>query len=495
MILVHRLTASLLASLAFLLTLVGSPARSAHAGTYDWESSPNYQFRMWIDDDMPVVYGFYVVFNESVGDTRDLVTRDRYIEWARSMGFGTIGTRFEAPGDTDEDTMQSATLITALENFAAMSGHPEVANAPLLVDGLSLGGHNSVKFAALYPERTIGYMGGAAGRLPLEAVDNPAFDQVPGIVYFGELDTDIDDALARRDDFIPLRRDGARVSFFVQWTFEHERGNASRMGWKILSDMVSLRYPIDQNPTAGPVDLIDIPLESGWVANYDTWDGPLTAIQPYADAEEPEEQFWLPTRDSAFVYRAHATRETPLSFVEPPSDPENPSYPSVQPGDVVPIELSVGNLSSVSMVEVFDGSEPIAQLTAAPYQTSWTAAGIGMHALVAVATLADGSRHTGWSAPVMVLGSAHPGGGTIGDDGGGDDTGADDGTGDTGDDGGDDTGGDDGDNGADGGGGSGGDGGCGCHTGDSTGGAGQLGLGLVAAAALLALRRRGSRRS
>jgi hypothetical protein len=464
---------------------------TADAAVYNWYEDPNYEFGMWIDDGQEVVYGLYVIFNESAGDTRDLIERDRYVDWARSMGFGIVGTRFEAPDGSDADTQQSDTLIRALDAFAEMSGHPEIANAPLLVDGLSLGGHNSMKFAALYPERTIGYLGGGAGRLPTELSNNPAVARVPGLIYRGENDSDIDDALEQSAQFLELRQDGVEVGFWVQWGFGHERGHADRIGWKILSDMVYLRYPLSQSPVDGPVDLIDIPLEQGWLADAGTWESPMTAIEPYSDAlvASRGQKFWLLSKDVAFVYRSLATRDEALTFTQPGA-PEN--YPSVQPGDDVPLEISVGDLSDVTMVEVFDGAQPIAQLTAPPYTGSWTAEGVGMHALVAVATLGDGTRRTGLAAPVMVLGTIdHPGGGSP--DPGGDDDDGDSTDGGSDDDGDDDGG--DGDNGADGAdGGGGSDGGCGCRATSPAQGAGPLGLALLALAATR-LRRRGSRRS
>jgi MYXO-CTERM domain-containing protein len=143
-------------------------------------------------------------------------------------------------------------------------------------------------------------------------------------------------------------------------------------------------------------------------------------------------------------------------------------WTEVEPGDQVPIAVSVGGLD-VTSVEIFDGSSSIAVLDAPPFETTWTAEGIGAHALVAVATLADDTQRTGYVAPVLVLGTAAPGGGGL-DNGESPDGGP------TGSDGGPDNGGGgDGDP----------DGGCGCRT-------SQPGGWLLALLALWPLRRRRS---
>lgn len=459
--------------------LTTAAARTARAEIYDWEINPQVQFRMWIDDGQDVIYGFYLIFNESVGDTRDLAERVRYQNWARTMGFGIIGTQFS---DGDNDTQHSGDVLEAMRMFAQMSGHPEIENAPVITEGLSLGGFNSIQFASIYPERTIAYLGGGASRLP-DDTSSPQFALTPGLFYHGELDSDIEDANRMRDLFLGLRDEGVQVAYFTQWEADHERGFADEIGWKFLADAVHLRYPIDADPTDGPVELIDIPTDSGWTADYQTWEEGITEISLFAESVSESDDFWLPTRDMAYIYRGHATRDRPIEFTSPTTAAEV-AWTEVDPGDTVDIAVSVGGLPTVESVEVFDGSESIAEMTSPPFTTTWTAEGVGAHELVAVATLADGSQRTGYVAPVLVLGTiAHPGGGLPGGGGGGDDGG------DGGDDGG---GGDDGDDGG-GGGADGGDddgdgGGCGCRTGSDGSPAGAL---LLAAALVgLGVRRR-----
>ncbi len=420
----------------YLLALIALAAVPSVAGaeTYDWELSPSEQFRMWIDDDQAVVYGFYVIWNESAGDTRVLAERELIQQWARTFGFGIIGTQLPDPGYAD-------TLLQAMAEFAAMSGHPEIADAPVLCEGLSLGGYSSMEFAAAHPERTIAFLSGASGRV--DAPRQPGFEKVPGLFYLGDEDPDLENATERTNEVMALRAEGAQVAYFIQWGAGHERGFADELGWKLLADAVRLRYPEGVSPADGPVELIDIPDDFGWLADQDTWETALTEVFPYADAPgTPEDYFWLPTRDAAFAYRGHATSEQRIAFTEP-SDMVD--WTVVDPGDPVDIAVSVGGLE-VTSVEVLDGSASLAVLDTAPYRTTWTAEGIGAHALVAVATLGDGSQRSGYIAPVLVLGSAAPGGGGLdggdrpdggsagggGDDGGPNGGGGDDGGGDGG---------------------------------------------------------------
>ncbi|HLU66698.1 MAG TPA: Ig-like domain-containing protein [Kofleriaceae bacterium] len=386
--------------------LLLAASRPAAAAVYDWEIGPEEQFRIWIPDDQPIVYGVYVIWNESTGDTRDLVIRPLIQDWVRTFGFAIVGTRLPDPG-------YAGALLDALRAFADMSGHPEVASAPVLCEGLSLGGYAAVEFAATYPERTIGYLSGGARRL-YEDTDHPGFVHVPGLIYQGDMDPDMEAALAAKSEVVGLRERGVQAAYFVQWGAGHERLYGDEIGWKYLADLVRLRYPEGEDPVAGPVPLLDIPDDIAWLADHLTWEDEITGIYPLGDfpGDAGSRSFWLPTRDAAFVYRAHATRSGPVSFVQPTAVVD---WVIVEPGDAVPIEVSVGDLAGVSSVAVFDGSEPIAELGAPPYTTTWTAEGVGAHALVAVATLDDGGLRTGHIAPVLVTGTGLPGGGGLED--------------------------------------------------------------------------------
>jgi MYXO-CTERM domain-containing protein len=389
--------------LALPVLAVAVPSTAA-AATYDWELSPSEQFRMWIDDDQPVVYGFYVIWNESAGDTRVLAEREIIQQWARTFGFGIIGTQLPDPGYAD-------TLVQAMEELAVMSGHPEIADAPVICEGLSLGGYSSMEFAGAYPERTIAFLSGASGRV--DAPRAAGFNSVPGLFYLGDEDPDLENAVERTSEVMAIRADGAQVAYFIQWGAGHERGFADELGWKFLADAVRLRYPEGASPADGPVQLIDIPDDFGWLADQGTWESALTEVFPFADAPgSPLDYFWLPTRDAAPAYRGHATSEQPIAFTDPN---DMVDWTVVDPGDDVDIAVSVGGLGDVTSVEILDGSASIAVLDTAPYRTTWTAEGIGAHALVAVATLGDGSIRSGYIAPVLVLGSEAPGGGELDD--------------------------------------------------------------------------------
>jgi dienelactone hydrolase len=387
------------------LLIVGSLlAGPAEAATYDWDKDADHRFRMWIDDDQPVVYGFYVVYNSSGEDARIQAERQVHQYFARSFGFGLIGTDITNPGDP-------GALIEAVAAFAQMSGHPEIANAVFVVEGASLGGYLAMEAAAAFPLRTVAYLSGASTQL-VNVDGNAAFYRVPGLFYMGSED-EASSSAAREAALRALRADGAQIGFWMQWGFGHGVFWGTRVGWNFLEDAVLLRYPSDQSPVDGTVELIDIPDDYGWLADPETWDSTLTEVYPYGDYPgDPSTGFWLPTNDMAYIYRPHATMDAPLSFVVP----QDPSYTLVaQIDDVEDLEVDPGSFGGVVSVEFFNGATSLGVDTSPPYTAQWTVTEPGAHAIHAVATNGSGDRAGGFIAAYVVPGDGVPGGGGLED--------------------------------------------------------------------------------
>src|SRR6185437_12543759 len=73
-------------------------------------------------------------------------------------------------------------LIEALVSFSTLSDHPELANAPLLLWGMSAGGEFNYEFTAWKPERVIAFVVNKGG-IYYSALLSREARNVPGILF------------------------------------------------------------------------------------------------------------------------------------------------------------------------------------------------------------------------------------------------------------------------------------------------------------------------
>ena len=78
--------------------------------------------------------------------------RERSLQLAEKHELALMGSEGVTNGRVTD------TILAALEQFATESAHPELAQAPLLMTGFSLGGCLAYRFAQDRPQRTIGFM-------------------------------------------------------------------------------------------------------------------------------------------------------------------------------------------------------------------------------------------------------------------------------------------------------------------------------------------------
>jgi hypothetical protein len=403
-------------AVALALALAGL-ARSAAAATYNWSAATSVDYRCWVPDDRNVINGIYIDFNASNTDARTEADSADAQAFARSLGFAVVGTYYNDANDTGH----AADTVMALSQFATMSGHPELNNAPVIAAGASLGGYNAMQFAAAYPARTIAFAS-VSNNTMVDTTGNDAFLHVPGILQAGTQETWIS---TRPAEVMALRNRGARVAFYWGWGFPHGYGWDPSMGWNFLSDVTRRRYPAGADTRQGPVTLIDLPEESGWLADASgltlangamtpATPVPFTRIAPHASfGGDPLAAFWLPSPDLAYLYRGLSSYEHPVSYAAPFPNPytatgySNPPFNGwihKNPGDSLDIVVTLDGQAPAS-VELFDGSASLGVLTASPYKFTWTASGIGVHGFTVVATYADASQRSGAIAPVLVLGA------------------------------------------------------------------------------------------
>jgi len=155
-------------------------------------------------------------------------------------------------------------LSDLIRNVAALSGHAELSEAPVLLFTLSGGAREAGGFAARQPNRTIGLL----ARVPAAAtsVSGAAALGVPTLMIQGELDTQVDNAAVRLA-FLENRSRGGLWSLAVEPGGVHDVAtnvaNSATVTW--ISDVLALRLPAT---TGGP--LTPVTESTGWLGNQTT---------------------------------------------------------------------------------------------------------------------------------------------------------------------------------------------------------------------------------
>jgi dienelactone hydrolase len=109
-------------------------------------------------------------------------------------------------------------LIDILRNFSKRSDHPELADAPLALWGVSAGGEFNYEFVCWKPERVIAFIVNKGG-IYYSSLAPPAAWEVPGIFFTGEKDSPFRNNIIK-GIFSINRRFGAK------WIFAEEQGAA-----------------------------------------------------------------------------------------------------------------------------------------------------------------------------------------------------------------------------------------------------------------------------
>ena len=201
---------------------------------------------------------------------------------------------------------------------------------------------------------------------------------------------------------MPFRPKGAEYAWLVLPGYGHEYA-ANRQDLLIMPLMdlaVRTRYPKDRDPTKGPIKLISIDPATGWVSDNTTWQSGLTKIVPATQFKgDLGHSSWLQNEDIAFIYRAYATHNNPLTITSP--GPCGPGTPAIEPGSNVQITVDASKFPDWKKLEFYDRAKKLGTLTASPAELSATNLAPGYHVFSVLGTEANGDIRT--SNPVMVV--------------------------------------------------------------------------------------------
>jgi hypothetical protein len=202
--------------------------------------------------------------------------------------------------------------------------------------------------------------------------------------------------------FVPFRPKGAQYAWMVLPGYGHEyaENRQDLLVMPLMDLAVRTRYPKDGDVTKGPIKLLTIDPATGWVADNTTWKSGFTKIVPAKQFKgDLGHSSWLQNEDIAFIYRAYATHNNPLTITAP--GPCGPGTPAVDPGSNVSITVNVSKFPKWKKLEFYDGAKKLGAITEAPARFTATKLTSGYHVFSVLGTDAEGTVRA--SDPVMVI--------------------------------------------------------------------------------------------
>jgi poly(3-hydroxybutyrate) depolymerase len=246
------------------------------------------EFKFWVPADAKTLRAVVVLVPGSNGDGRAMADDVFWQEFAQKQGVALLACRFtDQPHDQSfiEDYVNVSkgsgqALLDAARKLASMSQHPEVADAPFFMWGMSAGGQFNYEFTAWKPERVAAFIVNKGG-IYFSALVSKAARNVPGLLFVGDKD------LQSRIDtitglFAVNRRGGARWALVVEPGAAHVVGKSKELGALLFEEMLA-------NPQG-----------AGFTGDLKTFE-----IQPAANPGTPgTPNAWLQTERLANAWKA-----------------------------------------------------------------------------------------------------------------------------------------------------------------------------------------------
>ena len=283
-------------------------------------SGANYDtaaFRLWYPSGVTAVRGIVILVPGSGDDGRPWVDDPFWQSFATRHHFALVGcflTDKPHPLDFVEEYIKVSegsgqTFLNALTELAKRSKHPEIAEAPLLLWGMSAGGEFNYEFTAWKPERVIAFVVNKGG-IYYSALVSAAARAVPGLLFTGGKDL-----LFRTQTITGLfsinRRAGALWALTDEPNVGHSVAQSRALSAIFFDDMLSLRLPDSSSASRPGASLKPLTEQSGFL-------GDLTAktVAPLGNSRVPNyPTAWLPTER---VARAWHTVVTGAALPESP---------------------------------------------------------------------------------------------------------------------------------------------------------------------------------
>ncbi|CAN3992646.1 hypothetical protein [Methylocystis bryophila] len=266
---------------------------------------PNYdkaKFSLWHPEDAGPLHAVVVLMPGSNQDGRPDVRDPFWQDFARRNNVALMGCYFtDAPHDLAfiENYANAAqgsgqALLDALQALSNRAQHPELANAPLLLWGVSAGGEFNYEFTAWKAERVIGFIVNKGG-IYFSALLPSAARRVPGLFYSGELDLDSRKRVIS-GLFALNRRAGALWAFAEEPNVSHDDKRSRELAAIFFESVLPLR--LDASSSEGALQPLDE--GSGFLGDPVR----MTFRPATEEATETELTAWLPSERVARAWQA-----------------------------------------------------------------------------------------------------------------------------------------------------------------------------------------------
>lgn len=260
------------------------------------------EFRFWYPADAGTLRGVVVLVPGSNGDGRAQAEDSVWQKFATKHKLALVGVRLtDKPHDqgfieeyVNVSRGSGQALLDALTSFGKRANHPEVANAPLLLWGMSAGGEFNYELVSWKPERVIAFVVNK-GNIYYTALAPRAARNVPGILFIGEKDLEF--RVSAITGLFGINRRGAAL-----WALAEEPGVGHVVGRSrdvalvLFEDVLGLRL------SDGGV-LKPIAEKSGFLGDLK-----LKTYKAMGDSAAPNfPTAWLPTERVARAWQAMLT--------------------------------------------------------------------------------------------------------------------------------------------------------------------------------------------
>ncbi|CAA6691860.1 MULTISPECIES: hypothetical protein [unclassified Lentimonas] len=259
-------------------------------------SGTDASFYVYIPESVKTVKAAFYISMHGIGNIKTPILQ----KFAEDEQLALVGMN----GDPIKRGISSVALIEEhIQKLAELSGHPELADVPIMTFGHSNGTGFSASFPRDWPERTIAWVAfhpGFSGYIQF-----PNTEKVPAMVMCGSIDKYF--LNARQDEVVAtMRKDrNAAMNVMVEGGVGHGPADAEST-WAFIIDFLkaSMRIRLNEDGSLKPVEI-----EKGWLgAHYNLEAGgrQLIEVAPYHDFKGDQSTAnWLPDAKFAEIWQSY----------------------------------------------------------------------------------------------------------------------------------------------------------------------------------------------